>query len=222
MSFRDNGGIDGPSVTFYGTWGNVGQTFQGGAMKTDIGTYVMFPINTWCKITMSMLVGTEFNNKFDLNVEEVVGTNPLTYSSTGVDIVPHPYVTPNKISGSLANGYFVLASINNPQDTLANIFIDNLTLPGVVATSIDKTELNSTELYLFLNPTRGQLIVRSTIRNNKIATLYIYDISGKIVLQDTNFKGIKTYNLNDLSDGIYIVKLYSVYGCSVKKFILAK
>jgi hypothetical protein len=72
-----------------------------------------------------------------------------------------------------------------------------------LTTSIGLDELNSTELFVFPNPTRGQVIIRSAQANE----LKVYDLLGNDVGTYAIAIGENTINLEHLSKGVYFLRI---------------
>lgn len=72
---------------------------------------------------------------------------------------------------------------------------------------------NSNIVSLYPNPVKD--ILNIDILDNTISSIKVYDLQGKLILEDTN----TTINVNHLSNGIYIVKVVTEEGEFTKKFI---
>jgi endonuclease I/chitodextrinase len=115
------------------------------------------------------------------------------------------------------------ASVSSPNTTfdLANEWneftqntVDNI---GVLNTTLSVENINNNLFKLFPNPLNGSNLNIVNTSMVKINSIKIFTISGKQVISLENPDS--TVNLNGLSNGLYIVKLISEKGTSVKKLI---
>ncbi len=85
---------------------------------------------------------------------------------------------------------------------------------GCTSTSADFVvgSLQTTEIFVYPNPNRGQFQIRYFNQTNEQATVYIYNSAGQIVYNRQMPTGAMAYsridvNLNNMAAGIYIIKL---------------
>jgi carboxyl-terminal processing protease len=70
---------------------------------------------------------------------------------------------------------------------------------------------------IFPNPAMDAInILSPSIRNGEI---FIYDIDGRLLLSQLLFQKITKINISNLSEGMYIIKVYSEKGVAIKKFV---
>ena len=81
-----------------------------------------------------------------------------------------------------------------------------------VTLSVDNNAFLSEKITLFPNPIEDILTIK-TSENFRINKLIIYNSLGKEILESTN----KEINLNQLSSGIYFIKVITDYGDFYKK-----
>lgn len=73
------------------------------------------------------------------------------------------------------------------------------------------------KLNIYPNPTSNQVNVE--FQTDEIATLEVYDVSGKLLLTELLNHKINTVNLEKLTSGIYFFKISSTEGISTNKII---
>ena len=116
-----------------------------------------------------------------------------------------------KASVSSPNTTFDLA---NEWDEFAQNTVDNI---GVFNTTLSVENINNTLFKLYPNPLNGDVLNIVNTSMVKVNSIKIFTISGKQVISLENPDS--TANLNRLTNGLYIVKLISDKGTSVKKLI---
>lgn len=77
------------------------------------------------------------------------------------------------------------------------------------------SEQNLVQFDIYPNPVASELFIAS--ENAQIENIRIYSISGKQVLDDSNFEN--SLDVSGLSEGVYFLEIYSSEGKSVQKFI---
>jgi hypothetical protein len=82
--------------------------------------------------------------------------------------------------------------------------------------AIDNLELN--DLSIFPNPTSSFLTIRS---NNLISPISIYDITGKLVLQNWGNSNEIIVDISNLNSGLYFIKSNSQNSSLRKRFIIS-
>lgn len=68
---------------------------------------------------------------------------------------------------------------------------------------------------IYPNPNKGQFVI--DLNNEKQASIKIYDINGRTILDEQQVSTKKTYNLSELQSGIYVVKIITENNISTKK-----
>jgi hypothetical protein len=81
--------------------------------------------------------------------------------------------------------------------------------------NIHEIENKQADIFVFPNPTKGQLIIEN--RELSIEHITVYDLGGKILKQIINPS--QEINLSDLASGIYLVKVKTIQGEVVQKII---
>ena len=80
--------------------------------------------------------------------------------------------------------------------------------------SINDVNFENT-ITVYPNPVSDQLFISS--ENTQIENIRVYSISGKQVLDDSNFEN--SLDVSGFSEGIYFLEIYSSEGKSVQKFV---
>ena len=83
------------------------------------------------------------------------------------------------------------------------------------STSVE--ENNSQAMLLFPNPAENELRIKSDLTGKK--ELYIYDLTGKIIYRNQNYKENSTVLLDKFLSGIYYVKLTNNHKEVIAKFV---
>lgn len=112
---------------------------------------------------------------------------------------------------------FILRSSDNGafgMNTPAFFCLDNFT---TVSNAIGLTELakTNTSLSIYPNPAKDMF----TIKSVGDATLFIKDISGRVVIETNVSEGEQVISINDLMQGVYLVDLISDKGRSSTRLI---
>lgn len=102
-------------------------------------------------------------------------------------------------------------------DSIQSYYDQGLLAPCGFPTSVRQTEKSGFPINIYPNPTKD--ILNITQESNDILNLYVYDITGKILIQNktsnTNFQ-LPTSNL---TKGLYLLKIQTQGGSKVKTFI---
>ncbi|MBL4708031.1 MAG: T9SS type A sorting domain-containing protein [Flavobacteriales bacterium] len=92
--------------------------------------------------------------------------------------------------------------------------------PSQIITSITDNEV-SNELIIYPNPSNGLLKVETSNELSSDASILIFDISGKEVYRNTKLSAFEnTFDLSELSNGIYFLNLRSSSTTIVKKIMI--
>jgi len=77
-----------------------------------------------------------------------------------------------------------------------------------VKDEVFKDQIGSQELLLYPNPSKGEVNIRlSNEKTVETAEILVYDVQGKLVLQQKGIDQFKTINLSQQEIGVYIVHL---------------
>lgn len=114
-------------------------------------------------------------------------------------------------AANAGQGVYASWSINAPNNPF--FFSENCTL------SIE--EFNASTVSVFPNPTAGQLEINSEI--NLISKIEMYSISGKRIITIDDFSTKQsTISLQELNNGIYLLKVYDNQNNSITKRVIKK
>jgi uncharacterized delta-60 repeat protein len=155
----------------------------------------------------------------------------------GGDFTSYPLVTENKIitlntDGTKDTAFITGIGFNSSVNTIIQLADDKIIVGGNFITykgnstsayliklhteaSLSTTSFDAANAFvIYPNPAQNVLHLQS---NNftTIKAVKIYDLQGKVVLQDTN----DTINVSNLAKGLYIVKIATEEGEVTKKFI---
>ncbi|HRP17252.1 MAG TPA: T9SS type A sorting domain-containing protein [Ginsengibacter sp.] len=73
----------------------------------------------------------------------------------------------------------------------------------------------NTDFQLYPNPATTQIHIKSIKNTNKPLFYYIYETSGKLVLNGKSFTDFFDINVSHLSRGMYIIKIYNGYNRNI-------
>ena len=159
-------------------------------------------------------------------------TYSLVYNKGGTNLQTHPTSTSNFVpqsSDQWRTEYVDLTSYAN-NDVIVkfvchnrsgnNLYLDNIWVyegAEPIITNIENPILETLSIYP--NPTKSSITI--DIGKNEIenSTLSIFDLLGKIVYQKQVLKKSNPINLEEFSNGIYIVKFSNNNGVITKKII---
>jgi cytochrome c peroxidase len=99
----------------------------------------------------------------------------------------------------------------------------NLTILGSTV-SADLNEVENLKINVFPNPATTFINIEFTNAKENETTINIIDMSGKMVYSEINSKNLETHrlDLNNLSNGIYLVNIFSGNTSTQKKIIIRK
>ena len=146
-------------------------------------------------------------------VAEYVADLTTLNGKSGV-VLASGFLTPSANNNGPAFGLYVALPAGGP-------FV---ALP--VVTSINDDKANA-ELSIYPNPSNGTLFINTTIEQSENMSLLVTDATGAVVKQlanGTTMAGKQTLavDMNDLSNGMYIVRLTTAGNTITKKFNLVK
>lgn len=108
-------------------------------------------------------------------------------------------------------------AINCASNDVFALFIDDVTINGSMVTSVESVEANQTSVYP--NPANNVINVTSVANMNSIE---VYTIAGQKVANYTVNGTQAAINVNNLSNGMYIMQIASENGVSAQKFNVAR
>jgi len=118
-----------------------------------------------------------------------------------------------------------IVSLGDSMSNNADIFFDfnpAVATNIVTTTVVDNLSVNDHSILkttIYPNPSNGLLKIKS---NNPITKLIIYNQLGQVVLEESNENGIHSINLDNLSQGIYFIKLSDTDFNNVIKRLIKK
>ncbi len=108
-----------------------------------------------------------------------------------------------------SNSYAVAITQGNCQDTSACYSVQNVGIPG---------KLGGDNITIYPNPAQDKLNV---VVNSNVNQLEMINMTGQRIIQkDVIGEGTKTLDLNNVAEGIYMLKLYSDKGIQSRKVIV--
>ena len=110
-------------------------------------------------------------------------------------------------SCSNADAYRAVAAWN-----FNNIYAEGSTTPCAIGTGIDNVVAN--QLKIFPNPARTDLFIKSDLLIKKVE---IYSLTGTLLILQNNFN--EKISVSALSQGVYLLKIYTDKGVAVSKVI---
>jgi len=108
---------------------------------------------------------------------------------------------------------------------IADIFLIKFDADGNYVTGINQWESNDLNFEVYPNPTKDKMIISiAGVSNPNEIEIYIYDEFGRLIKTFKNLKSNSSeLNINQLSPGIYIVKIFGINNekeSSVKKIVI--
>ena len=91
------------------------------------------------------------------------------------------------------------------------LYLDNILVESSETLSVIDQTINN-ELLVYPNPTSNKLTIKTSYDVDKVE---LYNILGKKVIESTNLE----LNLNPLSDGVYILQIYSGETKLIKRIV---
>jgi hypothetical protein len=121
----------------------------------------------------------------------------------------------------IVNGITSLSKYSaNSSDTIIVYPYSITQINSVIATGIQNFETIKNELWIYPNPANRNINIRTEINLNN-ADVFIYDISGKEVIQLNKISGNSfLLSLDKLNSGVYFVKINSNNKTTTGKFIV--
>lgn len=224
-----------------------GTSLGGLATNTTYDFYVVsYDINGGYSISPKFTKTTETtscvspeNFMIDANDDSSVSvswTNPATYNQISVAIIEsvgtgsiYSSVVDNQTSQTLTGSanstiitglnpetdYYIIIESSCSNNQTSYTFKHILEFTTDVALS--NQEFNQNSISIFPNPANTSITIKDT--KSEVSGIEVYDITGKKVNQ---FKSSAdgNYDVSELSNGIYLLKVYSVNGASVTKKLI--
>ncbi|WP_299272057.1 LamG-like jellyroll fold domain-containing protein [uncultured Psychroserpens sp.] len=119
----------------------------------------------------------------------------------------------NSLNGSL-NGFQLMNVEGNFRDTSAN------GISGSCDTlSVSDLDSNESDVSLIPNPTINGTFRIKHLGNSEIEKVSIYDISGKLIKEETNITDGQRFDISECTSGLYLIELKYTEGILTKKLI---
>ena len=218
---QDSLGRRGPDLVMYGLYGVMAENFFPGAIASDEGANMAFPVGMWCNVEISMKVGSAYDQTCNLKITELEGDNPQTFTRNSFRFHLNPYTSDgdSAFNGSLESAKIIfLADDNTPSRGNGNIYIDNLLFPANSSSTGIKA-LQKNDYVVYPNPSGGLVTVKS---KSPIEKIQIRNLEGKTVYEKANAHLQHTCDLSAMPHGIYFVNILSGKEHVTEKLILNK
>jgi hypothetical protein len=197
--------IDSANITFKVDMGQVADPFSAPEVN---GTF-----NSWCG-NCNVMSDSNGDNIWDVTVKLQSGdTIEYKYSADSWSIQET-----NDPNGSCTNGD------PNFTNRVLIVPVNDTILPDVCWGSCDTCSpigslenLESNDIIIFPNPTSSFITIKS---NNLISPISIYDITGKLVLQNMGNSKEIILDISNLNSGLYFIKSNSQNSFTIRRFIV--
>lgn len=104
------------------------------------------------------------------------------------------------------------------QINTSNLILNDSSFCSNIVTGINEDIITNKDMYLYPVPATDKITIENT-SINKDALISIYNIEGELVMQQST-KQVKTeINISNLAKGMYFVKVNTIKGIEVKRFI---
>jgi hypothetical protein len=198
--------IDSANITFKVDMGQVADPFSAPEVN---GTF-----NSWCG-NCNVMSDSNGDNIWDVTVKLQSGdTIEYKYSADSWSIQET-----NDPNGSCTNGD------PNFTNRVLIVPVNDTILPDVCWGSCDTCSpigslenLESNDIIIFPNPTSSFITIKS---NNLISPISIYDITGKLVLQNMGNSKEIILDISNLNSGLYFIKSNSQNSFTIRRFIVS-
>jgi hypothetical protein len=198
--------IDSANITFKVDMGQVADPFSAPEVN---GTF-----NSWCG-NCNVMSDSNGDNIWDVTVKLQSGdTIEYKYSADSWSIQET-----NDPNGSCTNGD------PNFTNRVLIVPVNDTILPDVCWGSCDTCSpigslenLESNDIIIFPNPTSSFITIKS---NNLLSPISIYDITGKLVLQNMENSKEIILDISNLNSGLYFIKSNSQNSFTIRRFIVS-
>ena len=155
-----------------------------------------------------------------LQLFDSIAYNPLiyTYTDTTSLQIPLYYMISAVKPGVACTGNGIKDMSGPYSQSLSNV-IDNIPYIDTSTNKIIIQSLNKEELILFPNPANNYINIIYNSYDNSNFNIEIYDLPGNLLISQTVSRKNYTVNIQNLKNGIYLIKIKNKKGVYVKKFI---
>jgi PKD repeat protein len=125
-------------------------------------------------------------------------------------------------SSSYCYPYYVYKSTGD--NNVADILSINVIAPGI-STAVENIQVNNIIYTIYPNPNTGVFNIRFESAEEKNITINIYDLIGKIIYsaeEKNNGSFVKNIQLDEVSNGIYFIKISSGSKVLTQKIVINK
>ena len=121
-------------------------------------------------------------------------------------------------------GHTLPTSCDNPPDSFGyHGEMEDYVIKIAAPTGVNETSINNMEVSVYPNPTTGNITISCDAIYNEQTTIDLYDITGKLVANLFNGKGVPAYefdiNTYTSSPGIYFIKVSSGGSSAYQKLV---
>lgn len=146
--------------------------------------------------------------------------NIMLPDSTSDELHSHGYVTfkmkPNTglaAGTQINNTGYIYFDYNEP--VVTNTTLNTINLNTGIASPIDPVEFN-----VYPNPAKEKVMV--VMPKNQTGAIVIMDLLGKVIKEQKATETLTEVSLNELSEGVYFIKVTQGNNCSTKKIVVSK
>lgn len=199
------------------------------------GALVSYPLDV-VKFTRKLLSGEMVNNA-SLSIMKTCSNINFSDGATGYGYGLMCYVFHGKtyfghggdINGfaqhtihSTDNNVTLTVSINRnnaPRGPITTAILKEVT--GILSVNVSEINEDNFDIQIYPNPNQGLFTIKGNFGSEKNLNLEIFNSSGQMVFTDNSF-GLsnRTLNLNELSKGLYILKISGNNSQAIKKLII--
>ena len=163
------------------------------------------------------------NGTIDMGAYEFYITHTVTFNSSGGSAIPVQKVTvggkvikpadPTRGSDIFA-GWFTENTYSSAWDFSNHVVTGDITLYAKWTPGTSILDAQTSTVNIYPNPAQNTLYIESA---ETVEHVSIYDISGRVLLQEINPN--QSIDINSLAIGIYLVKVKTAQGETVKKIV---
>lgn len=116
------------------------------------------------------------------------------------------------------------ASVFTTNPTDANFSNISISWTPSGGSSIEKTSIEAEDILLFPNPSNG-LVQLNFLKETKIEKIMVWSVNGKAIYTENSIqdvKGIKTLDLTNLSEGVYIIEIVLPNRKTITKYMIVR
>lgn len=222
-------------TTLVNAQASVPVTVTGGMIIGNLSVSVNLPHTALRQLTVYLEGPDTIGSPKVTLFEESCGDNRsinAIFSDTGTDLVcgtenisvtgtVKPFETLTSLNGLSADGVWKLVATDNEVGNGGRISGFSLSFCNVTSSlSVDQNKILQVSVYP--NPTKGIININLADTNSDKTVLNLYDIQGRKILSKESHNSQETLNIENLSDGIYMLSIESGNLKTTKKVILSR